>query len=89
MLVIVLPEDSTKAETRITVSKWDGNDLVGNQRVYSGEARIRPLQFDENVYPWTVAAVRDVADEAIGTMLDKMADHEVLLMRRVETHKED
>lgn len=88
MMIIVLPEESTHAVTRITVSKWNGNMLSYNSRVYEGEARIKPIQADDNLYPWTVAAVRDVADEAISVMLDKMADHEVLLMHEVNLHQE-
>lgn len=88
MLVIVLPDDSSQAETRISVSKWQGSALTYNATVYTGDARIRPLDVQDNLYPWTVSALRDVADEAVSVMLDKMADREVLLMREVQVHKE-
>lgn len=88
MMVIVLPNNSVNAEARICASQWEGDKLIAYDCVYEAPARIKPLEKDANLYPWTVAAIRDVADDAVASMLTKMAQGEVLLIHPVEMSKE-
>lgn len=79
-LKIVVPDDTSKGQVIITVSKWDDDELIYNSRPYNGVAFAAPLMVEHSVYPYTMAALRDATDRAIADMMEKFARGEVLLM---------
>ena len=83
MLIIKVKDGTIVGEARLSVSKWEGTDLVLNSTPYAGTATVAPIEDDQQVYPYAIAALRDAADHAIAAMMEKFARGEALLMRDV------
>lgn len=83
MLFIDIDHDGLVGEARCAVSMWEGTELVKNARTWEGVAMLPPFDAEKDVYPQTVTALRDVTDRAVAAMLDKIANHEELLMHDV------
>lgn len=88
MLTLVIEDDTIYGECRVSVSRWDGPQLVMNSAPYRAPAILRPIEPDESVFPYAVAALREGTDNAIASMLEQMGKSEVLLMHQVELAKE-
>lgn len=87
IMTMVVPDDTIYGECRVSVSRWDGAQLVANSQPYAGPIVLAPLEKDQSVFPYAVAALREGADPAIASMIDQMAAHQVLLMHDVELNK--
>lgn len=84
ILFIEIDHDKLIGEARVAVSQWQETELVKNARTWEGVAMLPPFDAEKDVYPQAVTALRDVTDRAVGAMLDKIANHEELLMHDVQ-----
>jgi len=83
MVFIEIDHEKLIGEARVSVSQWEDTELVKNVRAWEGVAMLPPFDADKSVYPQAVTAIRDVCDRAVGAMLDRIANHEELLMHDV------
>lgn len=84
---VSIPEDSLTGEAFAYVSQWEGTKLTHNALVWQSDVFLSRMDPEQSVYPYAIAALRSMTDQAIADLMVHFAAGEVLLMHEVHFDK--